>query len=236
MKVTDIEVSYVNHMGNDLSVVNAARVSFAKESNWVELEAHGFTKDGKPFKDVTEVLSEADRKLINYLAKHKHYSPFNHTFLSFRIKAPIFVARQLVKHEYMPWNEESRRYVDNEPEFYPLQFRWKAEKVKQGSGTEVDAETQKAAEAIFWNSVDTALDAYNRLLAMGICAEQARAVLPVDQMTEWYWSGTLKAFHKMLGLRLDPHAQKEAQIVAQKIAPEIDNLFPVSFKALMENN
>ena len=229
MKLQDIEVTLIDHMGTDLSVVNAARVSFAKESEFIELNILGTDFSHK-------VLREEDKRLINYLAKHKHYSPFNHTFLSFRIKAPIFVARQLVKHEYMPWNEESRRYVDNEPEFYPLQFRWKAEKVKQGSGAEVDAETQKAAEAIFWNSVDTALDAYNHLLAMGICAEQARAVLPVDQMTEWYWSGTLKAFHKMLGLRLDPHAQKEAQIVAQKIAPEIDNTFPVSFKALMENN
>lgn len=219
-------------MGTDLSVVNAARVSFAKESDWLELSR----LFGREVVEVAKVLREPDRKLINYLAKHKHYSPFNHTFLTFRIKAPIFVARQLVKHEYMPWNEESRRYVDNEPEFYPLQFRWKAENVKQGSGAEVDEMTQNAAEVVFWNAVQGSLDAYNKLLEMGICAEQARAVLPVDQLTEWYWSGTLKAFHKMLGLRLDPHAQKEARQVAELIAPAIEEIFPVSFPALMENN
>jgi thymidylate synthase (FAD) len=229
LKLSDIEVKLIDSMGSDLSVVNAARVSFAKESEFIELNILGTDFSHK-------VLREEDKRLINYLAKHKHYSPFNHTFLSFRIKAPIFVARQLVKHEYMPWNEESRRYVDNEPEFYPLQFRWKAEKVKQGSGAEVDEMTQSAAEVIFWNAVQGSLDAYNKLLEIGICAEQARAVLPVDQVTEWYWSGTLKAFHKMLGLRLDPHAQKEAQIVAQKIAPAIEELFPVSFPALMNNN
>jgi len=113
MKTANIEVTYVNHCGDDLSVVNAARVSFHK---------------------VSSEMTSGDEKLINYLAKHKHFSPFNHAFLSFRIKAPIFVARQLVKHKFMPWNEVSRRYVEDEVEVYlPEFFRGKAENVKQGS-------------------------------------------------------------------------------------------------------
>jgi thymidylate synthase (FAD) len=234
LKVTDIEVSLIDSMGTDLSVVNAARVSFSKESYWEVEEICGEDSQGMFTEDVKK-LSIADTKLINYLAKHNHYSPFNHTFITVRIKAPLYVARQLVKHEYMPWNEVSRRYVNTEPEFGEMTFRWAADNVKQGSGENVDEMTQASAHAIFFQATQVALDAYEKLLEMGICAEQARAILPVDQQTEWIWSGTLKAFHKMLSLRLDAHTQAESRAVAQKCRNLIEPIFPVSLKALLEH-
>ena len=167
MKVSDIEVSYIDHMGTDLSVVNAARVSFHKVS-------HEF-KDG-------------DSKLINYLAKHKHFSPFNHSFISLRIKAPIFVARQLVKHRFMPWNEVSRRYVDEEPEFYIPEMRKKAENVKQGSSNEVADTFSFFAnycnlEVYTYEYLNIGLDLYSDAIAKGIAPEVARAFLPQNTMT-----------------------------------------------------
>lgn len=225
MKVSDIEVTLVDHMGTDLSVVNAARVSFAKESEFVRLDILGTDFSHN-------VLREDDQKLINYLAKHKHYSPFNHTFLSFRIKAPIFVARQLVKHEYMPWNEVSRRYVDSEPEFWiPNKLRARGENVKQGSAAEATISNDTIVDF-----TEMSLRYYEDLKDKGVCPEQARIILPHNLMTEWIWSGTLKAFHKMLTLRLDAHTQAETRIVAEMIAPQIEDLFPVSFPALMKNN
>lgn len=232
MKISDIEVSLVHHVGDDLDVVNAARVSFDKESEWVD-------EFGKPVWDGGEVyLANKDAKLINYLAKHKHYSPFNHSFLSFRVKAPIFVARQLVKHKFMPWNEVSRRYVDSEPEFYvPDKWRKRAENVKQGSGEEsVDPSFVSFGDMGVVNGKDIqemSLVLYQSLLADGICPEQARMVLPQNTMTEWRWSGTLGAFLDMLVLRLDPHTQKETRIVAEKVAEHVKQLFPVSYAAYL---
>ena len=224
MKQSDIQVTLIDHMGSDLSVVNAARVSFHKESEW--------EKNGK-FGGTDQDLAEKDEKLINYLAKHKHFSPFNHTFISMRIKAPIFVARQLVKHKFMPWNEVSRRYVDDEPEFYfPDVWRAKAENVKQGSSEQgVDINPKFMTYA----SVGESLKEYNRMLSLGVCAEQARMVLPQNMMTEWIWSGTLGAWCDMLRLRLDPHTQYESRIVAQQARALIEPLFPVSIKALLND-
>lgn len=232
MKTSDIEVTLIpqNCAGSDLSVVNAARVSFAKESDWVKLEAHGIDQHGA-YTDTIHVLSDADKRLINYLAKHKHYSPFNHTFLSFRVKAPIFVARQLVKHEYMPWNEVSRRYVDDEPEFYiPQTLHGRATNVKQGC-----AEDTKISTASLYVYTEAALSAYTNLLAEGVAPEEARMILPHNLMTEWIWSGTLKAFHKMLSLRLDSHTQGATRLVAEMILPQIEQIFPISIKSLLEN-
>lgn len=231
MKTANIEVKLIDHMGTDLSVVNAARVSFDKESEW-DTEVVGMELfDEEEVFHYGQVLKPGDAKLINYLAKHKHLSPFNHTFLSFRVKAPIFVARQLQKHEYMPWNEVSRRYVDSDPEFYiPDALRGRAENVKQGSAEEATLDNHTvwdATEESYWN--------YKRLLSQGVCPEQARMVLPQNMMTEWIWSGTLGAVSKMLGLRLDPHTQYESRIVAQHIHKEVEKLFPVSIKALLEN-
>lgn len=210
MKIVPMEVSLVDSMGSDRSVVNAARVSFHKEAaNYTEAENH---------------------KLIKYLAKHKHTSPFNHAFITVRVKAPIFVARQLVKHKFLPWNEVSRRYVDEEPEFFlPDVWRAKADNVKQGSGGALD--TICPSDTVEY--CEQATIYYNDLLAEGVCPEQARMVLPQNTMTEWVWSGTLGAFADMLRLRLDPHTQYESRIVAEKIRSLILPLFPVSLPALL---
>lgn len=212
-----IEVTYIDHMGDDLSVVNAARVSFGKKSDYMPRVHMGEPK----------VLQHKDDKLIKYLAKHNHKSPFNHTFTTFHVKAPVFVARQLVKHEYMPWNEISRRYVDVEPELYeaPI-WRGRSEDKKQGSYGEVESN----ANVLYYNK--NALMMYKQLLDEGVAPEQARMVLPQSMMTEWYWSGTLYAFAKMCGLRLKEDTQAETRIVAEKIEDVMMELYPVSWEAL----
>lgn len=236
MKIAPIEVTYINHCGDDLSVVNAARVSFEKESFLVDDDEAGTCR-----------LQDSDVKLISYLAKHKHFSPFNHAFLSFRVKAPIFVARQLVKHKFMPWNEVSRRYVDSEPEFfYPEYWRAKAANVKQGSSSDRAEAMYEVIDKGEWSEqpapddfvkwqIKEALTTYEMMLKHGVCAEQARLILPATMMTEWIWSGTLGAFADMLKLRLDPHSQKESRDVANLIYEHAVKLFPVSLPALLEN-
>ena len=214
MKTSDIQVTLVDHMGSDLSVVNAARVSFNKH---------------------VEFMSSGDTKLIGYLARHKHFSPFNHAFITMRVKAPIFVARQLVKHKFMPWNEVSRRYVDEEPEYYfPDYWRAKADNVKQGSSDRSIRVTDDDGYNIVEHSTHCANELYKDLLYQGVAPEQARMVLPQNTMTEWIWSGTLGAYCDMLRLRLDPHTQYESRIVAEKIHEIIKPLFPVSVSALLE--
>jgi len=214
-----IEAIYIDHMGSDLSVVNAARVSFGKKSEWMPRIHYGEEL----------VLKPKDAKLIRYLAKHNHKSPFNHTFVTFHVKAPIFVARQLQKHEYMPWNEVSRRYVDDEPEFYvPDVWRGRAQDKKQGS----DGEIHDIRPSVARNMVEDCRQNYNYLLAKGVSPEQARMVLPQSMMTEWYWSGTLFAFAKMCSLRLKEDTQAETRIVAEKIEDVMMKLFPVSWEAL----
>lgn len=229
MKTSDIQVTLIDSCGTDLSVVNAARVSFEKESDW-EYE-DGDYKSLAPW--AAKWLSEKDKKLISYLARHQHTSPFNHCFASFRVKAPIFVARQLVKHKFLPWNEVSRRYVDSEPEFFVPEFwRDRAVSVKQGSA---DTEVKEPWKVASWanNATEAALFAYNSMLEEGVCPEQARMVLPQNTMTEWIWSGTLGAWADMCRLRLDPHAQYETRLVAGKIGIEMYQLFPVSWNALL---
>ena len=201
-----MQVEYIDHMGDDLSVVNAARVSFGK------------------YKDL---FDSSDAKLIFYLAKHNHKSPFNHAFATFHVKAPIFVARQLQKHEYMPWNEISRRYVDSEPEFYePDVWRGRSADKKQGSEGVVDLKTKPTNQY--------SLETYHNLLADGVAPEQARMVLPQSMYTEWYWSGTLYSFAKMCNLRLSADTQKETREVAQQISTEMNRLFPISWEALYD--
>lgn len=221
MKVSDIQVTSMGHFGDDLAVVNAARVSFEKESKGIANEDGWF--DG--------TLSDGDTKLINYLAKHKHFSPFNHAFLSFRIKAPIFVARQLVKHKFLPWNEVSRRYVTSEPEFYfPPVLRRAAANVKQGSADEAMDQVD-LWDSAYKEHTKNAAAAYRGAIECGMCPEQARSILPHNLMTEWIWSGTLGAFLDMLVLRLDPHTQYESRVVAEQIAKHVKEHFPVSFDA-----
>ncbi len=236
MKVGSIDVELIDLCGSDLSVVNAARVSFAKESDWEKVRS-GTGKEGDPFR-IEEVLSEKDRRLITYLAEHDHTSPFNHCFASFRVKAPIFVARQLVKHKFLPWNEVSRRYVDDEPEFYfPEVWRKRAENVKQGSSDEAaNIILNEAGWYEFHHpqcGAEACLALYRDMLESGVCPEQARMVLPQNTMTEWVWSGTLGAWADMCRLRLDPHAQLETRWVAEKIAQKMAQGFPASWAALL---
>ena len=212
-----IEVTYINHMGDDLTVVNAARVSFGKKSDYMPRVHMGEPK----------VLQFKDDKLIKYLAKHKHISPFGHCFASFHVKAPVFVARQLVKHKFLRWNEISRRYVDEEPEFYvPDVWRGRSSDKKQGS--EGKADTLVSPHYAY----DTARNTYILLLEDGVAPEQARMVLPQSMMTEWHWSGSLDAFVDMCNLRCTDDTQQESRIVADAIDEEMERLFPVSWKAL----
>jgi thymidylate synthase (FAD) len=219
-------VEYIQHMGSDLTAVNAARVSFEKES---EAEDWEYLDLGPASGDFVAVLNEKDQKLIKYLAKHNHWTAFGHCQVTFRIKAPIFVARQLGKHQVgMVWNEVSRRYVDSEPEFFSIDmFRERADNVKQGSKD----------EATIPYSLDPlhhyTLECYNNLLKMGVCPEQARMVLPQSMYTEWYWTGSLAAWARVCKLRLDPHTQKETRDIAQGISDQMSIIFPVSWSALL---
>jgi len=212
-----IEVTYVNHMGNDMTVVNAARVSFAKESTWDD-----YNSETEQY-----VLKDKDRKLVHYLAEHGHYSPFGHCFASFHVKAPVFVARQLVKHKFLRWNEISRRYVDSKPEFYePKEWRGRSEDKKQGSDGVVDIYMDQDMQ---WHRQ---LVAYENLINNGVCPEQARMVLPQSMMTEWYWSGSLDAFADMCNLRCTGDTQLETRLVANQICNSMKEWFPTSWFAL----
>jgi len=206
-------------MGDDLSVVNAARVSFGKKS---ELECIDMVKG-------VYVISQKDTKLIQYLAKNKHLSPFGHAFASFHIKAPVFVARQLVKHKFLRWNEISRRYVDSDPEFYvPDVWRGRSEDKKQGSEGVVDA----IRPSFIRNMMESSQVDYQYLIDKGVCPEQARMILPQSMMTEWYWSGSLDAWSDMCLLRCASDTQAETQEVANQISHKMHELFPVSWMAL----
>ena len=217
-----IKVTYIDHMGTDLTVANAARVSFGKQSEMDTSDVWGPPK-----------LKDKDAKLIRYLAEHKHISPFGHCFASFHIKAPVFVARQLVKHKFLRWNEVSRRYVDKEPEFYvPKSWRGRSEDKKQGSSGEWYDEDM---DLLLESCHKVCLHDYKELLENGVCPEQARMVLPQSMMTEWYWSGSLDAFADMCNLRCKGDTQAETQYVAWDINYEMTKLFPVSWKALREN-
>ena len=220
-----IEVTYIDHMGSDLSVVNAARVSFGKKSHceetrWVDM--------GDWSGDIP-VLDNRDTKLVRYLATHKHLSPFGHAFASFHVKAPIFVARQLVKHKFLRWNEISRRYVDEEPEFYtPAVWRGRSADKKQGSSDK----RIKISSAFLDNFNQNVGWWYQHLLEQGVAPEQARMVLPQSMMTQWWWSGSLDAFADMCHLRCKSDTQLETQIVANYIDDKMQELFPVSWEAL----
>jgi thymidylate synthase (FAD) len=223
-----IKATLKDHMGSDITVVNAARVSFGKTSQpvaWMEYEY----EDGSRCGDLIAVLDHRDQKLVRYLAKHNHISPFGHAFASFHVKAPIFVARQLVKHSFLRWNEVSRRYVDDEPEFYtPDTWRGRSEDKKQGSEGVVESN----ANMLYYNTMSLGL--YNQLLDEGVAPEQARMVLPQSTMTEWWWSGSLDALARMCRLRCATDTQYETRVVADQISEVMGDLFPVSWGALMD--
>ena len=206
-----MKVELIDRMGTDLTVVNAARVSYSK------------TKD---------VFDGKDEKLIKYLAEHEHWSPFAHASMQFRIKAPIFVARQLVKHQVgLVWNEVSRRYVDFPPELYrPEAWRGRPVNSKQGSDGEV--ELGQTIDHNLETTMEGCLILYNTMIQKGVAPEQARMVLPQSMMTEWYWSGTVYAFARVCNLRCKPDTQKETQDVANMIDRLAKDAFPHSWKHL----
>ena len=232
-----MNVTLMDHMGDDLSVVNAARVSFGKrveynDDEWQDVEYKNcYTQ--------IPILRDGDVKLIKYLAKHNHWSQFGHTSLQFHIKAPVFVARQLVKHQVgLVWNEISRRYVSDEPEFYtPEVWRASAENKKQGSSDEeIDINPSDTTGPQMVDNYQQVLKSakwtYKYFLRLGVCPEQARMVLPQSMMTEWYWSGTVYAFASICNLRCKPDVQLETQMIAKEIDIRARKLFPVSWEAL----
>ena len=220
-------VDLVDYMGSDLSVVNAARVSFNKESSWQsDPNWTGFNK---------KELSERDTKLIRYLAKHNHFTPFCHAQISLRIKCPIFVRAQLGKHQIgLVMNEVSRRYVTYEPEIYtPLWRSSPTDGAKQGSSGPIeDMDTCIKLRQEYDGVAKECLDLYNKLLADGVAPEQARSILPQGTYTEFVWTGSLYAFARVYNLRIDSHAQWEIQKFAEAIDKIIAPLFPVSWHTL----
>ena len=230
-----MKAELISYLGTDLTVVNAARVSFDKESEW-EVN-HSVRKE----------LSSKDAALIRYLAKHNHFTPFTHCMITLRETVPIFVARQRFKHTIgFSYNEVSRRYVDDTPEFYlPDLWRFKADNVKQGShytgltSREVNDKLRDKEEAngliMYPEEIyDDCLKTYKQLLSIGVCAEQARMVLPQSMYTSYYVTGSLSAFARAYKLRIDKHAQKEIQELAESWNNIIKDLFPVSWKALTD--
>jgi len=215
-------VEYVDHMGTDLTVVNAARVSFNKESEW----------------DTGNTLSAKDSKLVKYLADHNHWTPFAHTSITLRIKAPISIRTQLFKHKVgFTENEVSRRYVSYEPDLYYPFFRGKPiNGAKQGSEDFIqDPKIKMSIDKLYRDSAESAIEAYNNLLEAGVAPEQARFVLPQGVYTEWWWTGSLPAYARVYKQRIDPHAQWEVQEYAKGIGSIIESLFPESWSVLTAN-
>lgn len=243
MKVLDKgSVELIDHMGSDLSVVNAARVSFSKESEW-DYEARSAEEWGTV---IDKRLSSRDTKLINYLARENHWTPFGQANVKFRIKMPIFVARQAMRSNVgIVWNEESRRYIDSEPEFYePDVWRGRPKgSIKQGSGeTCFPSLTDYYRGPVYsvYGPVstcigeyeDVALDQYQKLLDFGVAPEMARMILPQSTYTTVVANFTLAAAARFCGLRSDSHAQLEIQEYSNAMSELIEPLFPVSWVAL----
>jgi len=219
-----MEAEYIDHMGTDLTVVNAARVSFDKESEW-DMDWEG---------GLVGCLNEKDEKLVKYLAKHKHWTPFSHPQITLRYTVPIFVARQEFKHIVgFTRNEISRRYVDDAPEFYePKSWRSRPEgSIKQGSGLDVDAQNQ--FDWLYKEGCGTMREIYFQMIESGIAPEQARMVLPQGMYTSYYVTGSLAAFARMVKQRTDDNAQVEIQELAKQVSDIIQPLFPESWGALL---
>lgn len=212
-----MDVDYITHMGTDDTVCNAARVSFDKDADMFSVHQN--------------------ERLINYLAKHNHWSPFSHCMVQLRFTAPIFIARQLAKHQVgFAWNEVSRRYVDTKPSFwYPesCELRMKADSVKQGSSNDIHPDSTEYM--VRWDDLtDKASRLYSDMIENGVCPEQARAILPQSMITQWIWTGSLYAWSRMYNLRIDGHSQLEIQWYARDVDLIICNLFPMSWRALKE--
>lgn len=212
--MNNMTAEYLYHSGSDLDVANAARVSMAKES---------------------EELDDDDVRIINYLAKHNHWTPFAHNSITIRASAPVPIRTQCFKHKFgFVENEESRRYISFEPTYFlPDKFRASAANVKQGSGG-----VHQYSEAIRRSYVaqcETAVALYNTFIKEGICPEQARFVLPQGVIVNWVWTGSLAAYARFYNLRTDPHAQKEIQELARMIGKIVKPLFPISWMELVKS-
>ena len=229
-------VDYVDHMGTDLTVCNAARVSFNNESEWgLDFDAIERLKSCPYNKDDVRVLKEKDEKPIRYLAKHNHWTPFAHPQITLRIKAPVSIRTQFFKHKQgFTENEISRRYVTFEPEFYTPIWRTKpTDGAKQGSDDFLKDEAQSGVNSMAYQFVcDEALKNYNYLIEQGIAPEQARFILPQGMYTEWYWTGSLAAYARFYKQRVDDHAQWEVREYAKAVGKIIEPYFPVSWKQL----
>ena len=208
-----MKVILLDSLGNDLTVVNAARVSFNK---------------------VSEEFDGSDEKLVNYLASHNHWTPFSHVQYQVRISAPIFVARQWFKHQIgITRNEVSRRYVSDSPQFHtPDSWRMRPDNMKQGSEGRLPLEKEAVWDLNIREHHNACLNMYRDMVADGICPEQARMVLPQSMMTEWVETGSLTAAARVASLRLDSHAQAEIQELAKLYVREIEGIAPYSWKAL----
>lgn len=206
-----MKVDLVDHMGNDATVANAARVSFNKHK---------------------DTFDEKDEKLINYLADHQHWTPFAHPQITLRMKAPISIRTQCFKHKVgFTENEISRRYVSDDPEFFDPTWRGKPTNgAKQGSSEII--ESSMVPNALYQKAIAAARFAYNRLLKEGVAPEQARFVLPQGMYTEWYWTGSLSAFARFYKQRTHEGAQSEIRELAEFIQEVVEPLYPVSWKAL----
>jgi thymidylate synthase (FAD) len=209
------KVDFIGSMGSDQRVVDAARVSFNFDNK--------------------EWNAEKDPGLISFLARNKHWSPFSHCFATFKIKAPVFVSRQLVKHQVgLAWNEVSRRYVDSDVEFYfPDEWRSRPVDKKQGSGAVLDDDSS-VYDYVYMDTIRHCDSSYRYLINKGVAPEQARAVLPLSMMTEWFWSGSMYAFARVCRLRLAEDSQLETRLVADSIDKHMVEIFPVSWKALSD--
>ncbi len=223
--LTQGHVEYVDHMGDDLTVVNAARVSFNKQSEWE------YDEQGKP------ELKLSDSKLIKYLAEYNHWSPFAHALITFRIKAPIPIRTQFFKHTVgFTANEQSKRYITDPPELYIPPWRTAPdENIKQGSNTFIeDAQQADICTGLYASSASAAITVYYSLINdHGVAPEQARMVLPQGVYTEWYWTGSLAAYSRFYKLRIDPHAQWEIRCYAEAIGGFLEKLYPDTWQALI---
>ena len=225
-----MKAEYINHMGDDLTVVNAARVSFDKQSEWDENVNEKF--------ELSKSLSERDSRLLHYLGSHNHWTPFSHPQITLRETVPIFVSRQRFKHVVgFSYNEVSRRYVDSDPEFYtPKVWRGRAENKKQGSSEEIIDpgslylfDTWQEELYDFYYEVK---QYYNYLINKGVAPEQARMVLPQSMYTSYYVTGSLAAWARAYNLRSSEDAQSEIRELASQWKDIIEPLYPVSWKVL----
>ncbi|AEP29920.1 FAD-dependent thymidylate synthase [Brumicola nitratireducens] len=235
-----MKAEYVDRMGNDLSVVNAARVSFNKTSSYVYLDEDGNevelkVQDGisKDFLDPPKVIRGKDVGLIKFLAKHHHWTPFAHTAITLRMQAPIPIRTQAFKHKVgLIENEESRRYISTAPDYFTPTFRQQASDKKQGSGEAFDPSTQTKLQSFYDGVMSDAVSNYDYLLELGVAEEQARFVLPQGCEVNWVWTGNLVSFANFVNKRSKSDAQGEIQDLAKQVNDVIAPLFPHSWAAL----